>query len=601
MSEPNEQAESSEASESMTTDEAGDQALLDRALAPWRHFLAVAQGQEPADLLLRNARMVNVASGEIEPVNVAICDRRIVSIGDRDDGVQEVDLDGAYLAPSFIDGHVHVESSMLWIDQFARAVVPHGTGAVVTDPHEIANVAGLPGIEALMTASEDLPLGVFFTIPSCVPASPFETAGAVMTPAVIAEALTLPRVVGLGEMMNFPGLLAGDPTIGTILSLPAARRDGHSPGLRGPALDAYIGSGIGSDHESTTLEEAREKLRRGLMLMIREGSTEHNLLELLPLVDDQTFPRCCFCSDDRDCATLLNDGHMDAVLRKAIGAGLDPVRAIRMATLATAEYWRLTGFGQIAPGYLANLVTFERLEDIRPDLVFYRGELVAEAGQSQFLPNAPVPSALRDTIHLSMPDNGAADPLTVEDLRLPAPDGDPGTMIAVGAIPGQIVTRRVEVEPLVRDGEVLADPSRDLVKLVVVERHHATGNVGLGLLQGFGLKAGAMASSVAHDAHNIVAAGVDDGDILKAIQAVAEMEGGLAAVRNGQVLATLPLPIAGILSPEPLEVVAAAHDTLEEVAHQLGSQVPAPFGLLSFMALSVIPEVRVTDQGLIEL
>ncbi|HLI51415.1 MAG TPA: adenine deaminase [Thermomicrobiaceae bacterium] len=567
----------------------------------WRHFLAVAQGQEPGDLLLRNARMINVASGEIEPVNVVICDGRIAAIGDRDEGEQEIDLAGAYLAPSFIDGHVHVESSMLWIDQFARAVVPHGTGAVVTDPHEIANVAGLPGIEALMTASEELPLGVFFTIPSCVPASPFESAGAVMTPEVIAEALTLPRVVGLGEMMNFPGLLAGDPTIGEILTLPAPRRDGHAPGLRGSALMAYIGSGIGSDHESTELEEAREKLRRGLMIMIREGSTEHNLLELLPLVDDETYPRCCFCSDDRDCATLLNDGHMDAVLRKAIGAGLDPVRAIRMATLATAEYWRLTGFGQIAPGYQANLVTFDRLEEIRPDLVFYQGELVAQSGQSRFLPNSTVPSALRDTIHISAPDEAAAEPVTIADLRLPAPAGDAGPMVAVGAIPGQIVTRRVEVEPLVRDGEVLADPSRDLIKLVVVERHHATGNIGRGLLHGFGLKAGAMASSVAHDAHNIVAAGVDDADILKAIRTVAEMEGGLAAVRDGEVLATLPLPIAGILSPEPLEVVAAAHDRLEEVAHQLGSQVPAPFGLLSFMALSVIPEVRVTDRGLIEL
>lgn len=558
-------------------------------LEEWQRFLAVAQGEARADLVLRDARLVNVASGEIERVDVAVVDGRIAGIGDYADGAEEIDLAGDYLAPAFIDAHFHVESSLLWIDQFARAVVPRGTGAVVTDPHEIANVAGLVGIKALMEASEGLPLGLFFTIPSCVPASPMESPGAEMTTEIIAEALKLPRVVGLGEMMNFPGVLAGDPAIFDKLSLPAARRDGHAPGVRGRALNAYIGSGMTSDHESTELEEAREKLRRGMTLMIREGSSEHNLLDLLPLVDDHTYPRCCFCSDDRDCHSLLHEGHMDAVLRKAIGAGLDPIRAIRMATLNTAEYWRLDGYGQVAPGYRANLVVFDQLEDIRPRLVFHDGRLVAEGGRALFEADAPVPAALLGTMHMA--------PISLEDLRLPAEQA----RIAVGAIPGQIVTNKIEVEPTVVDGFAVADPSRDLLKLVTVERHHATGRVGVGLVQGFELSKGALASSVAHDAHNIVAVGADDRDLLLAIETVAGMEGGLAAVIDGQVVASLALPVAGILSPRPLEEVAAAYDELESTARALGSRLPSPFGLLSFMALSVIPAARVTDRGLVTL
>ncbi|MGA7670698.1 MAG: adenine deaminase, partial [Nitrolancea sp.] len=470
---------------------------------------------------------------------------------------------------------------------FARAVVPHGTGAVVTDPHEIANVAGLQGIEALMTASRGLPVDLFFTIPSCVPASPMESSGAEMTTEIIRQALELPNVVGLGEMMNFPGVLSGDEGIFEKLALPFPRRDGHAPGLRGLAVNAYAGSGMSSDHESTELEEAREKLRRGMMIMIREGSTEHNLLELLPLVTDATYPRCCFASDDRDCATLLHDGHMDAVLRKAIGAGLDPIRAIRMATLSTAEYWRLPWIGQVAPGYRANLVVFERLDDLRPNLVMFDGAEVARDGKPLFDSSADVPESLLNTVHVGN--------LELEDL---APRAE-GSMIAVGAIPGQIVTRKLEVRPKAENGRLVSDVERDLLKLVVVERHHATGRVGVGLVSGFGLREGALASSIAHDAHNIVAVGVRDADILQAIRAVADMQGGLAAVRDGDVIERLPLPIAGILSPEPLEQVTERYERLEEIARSFGSDVPAPFGLLSFMALSVIPEARVTDRGLV--
>ncbi|HEX3721654.1 MAG TPA: adenine deaminase [Nitrolancea sp.] len=553
----------------------------------WRRFLAVAERREAADLLWRDVRMVNVASGEIERVNIAIADGIIAGIGDYTEAERVIDLSGDYLAPSFIDGHVHVESSMLWVDQFARAVVPHGTGAVVTDPHEIANVAGLPGIKALMAAAQSQPLDLYFTIPSCVPASSHESSGAEMTTEIIREALTLPNVVGLGEMMNFPGVLSGDESIFAKLALPAARRDGHAPGVRGDSINAYAGSGMTSDHESTELEEAREKLRRGMMLMIREGSTEHNLLELLPLVDDRTYPRCCFASDDRDCATLLHDGHIDAVLRKAIAAGLDPIRAIRMATLATAEYWRLPKIGQIAPGFRANAVVFSELNDIRPQAVFFDGTLVAERGRPLIDAPADVPETLLATVHMA--------PLDIDQLRPVASEH----MVAVGAIPGQIVTQKLEVQPKIEDGRLVADVDRDLLKLVVVERHHATGRVGVGLVSGFGLNAGALASSIAHDAHNIVAVGVDDRDILAAVQVVAEMQGGLAVVCEGSVLAQLALPIGGILSPEPLEEVTAQYEALEDLARSLGSQVPAPFGLLSFMALSVIPAARVTDQGIV--
>lgn len=561
----------------------------DLTLEQWRRLLRVALAEEPADLVLRHGRVINVASGEIEEADVAIVYGRIVGIGSYPTGQQEIDLAGAYLAPSFIDGHVHVESSLLWIDQFARAVVPHGTGAVVTDPHEIANVVGLPGIRVLAEAAASLPLGVFFTIPSCVPASAQESPGAVMDVEAITAGLALPNAVALGEMMNFPGVLSGDPEIYEKLRLPARRRDGHAPGLRGPRLNAYIASGMGSDHESTQLEEAREKLRRGLRVMIREGSTERNLLELLPLVTEATYPRCCFASDDRDCATLLHDGHMDAILRKAIAAGLDPLRAVRLATLNTAEYWGLDGYGLIAPGYWANLVAFERLDDIRPSLVLFKGQVVARDGKPTFEVAQAIPEWLLDTVHVA--------PITREQLRIAPAE----RMTAVEAIPGQIVTRAIEVEPTVRDGEVVADPARDLLKLVVVERHRSTGRIGVGLVRGFGLKRGALASSIAHDAHNIVVVGVDDDDILDAIAAVVEMRGGLAAVAERTVRARLPLPVAGLLSPEPLEVVAARYEEVEAAAREFGSAVPAPFALLSFMALSVIPEARVTDRGLVLL
>lgn len=554
----------------------------------WRRRLRVAQGVEPADLVIADGTVVDVFSGELIRADVAIANGRIAAVGQYPDAFERIDAAGLFVAPSFVDAHIHLESALVWPPEFARAVVPHGTGLVVTDPHEIANVAGLAGIDALRQAARGLPLHVRITVPSCVPASEHESSGARLEAAEIAQALAWPESVGLGELMNFPGVLRGDDAIAAKLAVAPGRRDGHAPALRGAALQAYAGSGIDSDHESTNLHEAREKLRAGLMIMIREGSTERNLHELLPLVTNETYPRCCFASDDRDCHTLLRDGHIDETLRRAVAAGLDPIRAIRMATWNPADYWRIPRIGAVAPGYEANLVLLRDLTRFEVAATLFQGRVVARDGAyTEQAPIADVPDFLVQTMNPA--------PVLLRDLALPAERATE----AVEVIPGQIVTRRVAVEPRLSGDVAVADPGRDLLKLVCVERHRATGRVGVGYVRGFGLTKGAIASTIAHDAHNIVAIGVDDVDILGAIAIVAESQGGLAAVRSGQVLGHLPLPIAGLLSDRPLPEVAETYDRIEAIARDLGSGLPSPFGVLAFMALSVIPEARVTDRGFV--
>ncbi|MEA2529508.1 MAG: adenine deaminase [Thermomicrobiales bacterium] len=570
---------------SAVTEETGFDAMA------WRRRLVAARGTGPADLLLVGGKVVNVFSGELEEADVAIVGNRIAYVGSFGRAWETIDVRGKIIAPSFIDAHVHVESSLVWLPEFARAVVPHGTGVVVTDPHELANVAGLPALLALREAARGLPLHLRFTAPSCVPASANESPGARFGVEEIADVLRWPETVGLGELMNFPGVLSGDPEIAAKLRIShGRRRDGHAPGLRASAMQAYAGTGIGSDHESTTFEEAQAKLRAGLMIMIREGSSEHNLHDLLPLVNDQTYPRCCFASDDRDCHTLLHDGHIDQSLRLAIAEGLDPIRAIRMATWNAADYWRLDGIGAVAPGYEANLVVLDDLERLKVAMTLFQGKVVARDGVLVGdLPASPAPDFLLHSVNVA--------PIMLSDLRL-APET---ARLAVEVIPGQIVTRVAQVEPIVEEGWAVADPSRDLLKLVCVERHHATGRVGVGYVKGFGLKRGALASTIAHDAHNIIAVGTADADILAAVATVADTQGGLAAVAEGLVLAHLPLPIAGLLSDRPLEEVAATYDQLEGTARGLGSNLPSPFGLLAFMALSVIPAARVTDRGFLRV
>ncbi len=562
----------------------------------WRRRVQVARGHAPADLVLKGGTIVDVLAGDTYVADVAIVDGMIAGIGAYDLAEKVEAISGRWLAPSFIDAHIHTESALVWLPEFARAVVPHGTGAVVTDPHEIANIAGLPGLTAMRDVARGLPLGIFFTAPSCVPASKWESPGATFGPEEIAEVLSWEECVGLGELMNFPGVLAGESGIADRLAVShGKRRDGHAPGLRGYDLQAYVGSGPGSDHESSMLEEAWQKLRAGQMVMIREGSSARNLDALLPIVTDATYPRCCFCSDDRDVHALLHQGHMNVILRTVIARGMDPVRAIRLVTWNPADYWRLEGWGAVAPGFQANLVVLSDLESVDVESVLYQGTIVARNRQmlhDDASPGArdnPVPEVLRNTMHLA--------PLFLSDLRLDPADASQ----AVGVIPGEITTRFLEVEPTVVNGWAVADPAQDLLKLVCVERHHATGRVGVGYVRGFGLREGAVASSISHDAHNIVAVGANDADLLLAIATVAELDGGLAAVCGGAVMAQMPLPIGGILSDLPLAEAAAEYGAMENAARTLGSELPSPFGLLAFLALSVIPEARVTDRGFVRL
>lgn len=558
----------------------------------WRRRIAVAQGLYQPELVLACGKYVNVFTEELIEADIAIDAGIIAGIGSFPEARHRIDISGQIVAPSFIDAHIHLESSLLWVPEFARVAVPRGTGAVITDPHEMANVAGLRGIEAMRDAAKGLPLTIAFTAPSSVPASPLESPGATFSASEIREMLAWPETVALGEVMNLPGLIDADPSIAEIFDASARHvRDGHAPHVRGALLQAYIASGIHTDHESTTIEEAEEKLRLGLAILLREGSSEKNLIELLPLVTDKTAHRFAFASDDRDCHDLLTSGHIDQTLRLAVAAGLDPLRAIRLATLNPAQLYGLRDLGGIAPGYRANLVVLRDLRAFDVSMTLFAGRVVAEDGV--FVGTAPVPAELPAELTSSV----RLAPLHRSQLRLEATSATR----AVEIISGQIVTRLIDIEPTVVDGAAVADPVPDQLKLVCVERHHATGRVGVGLVRGFGLKRGAIASTIAHDAHNIVGVGVDDTDLLLAISLIAESQGGLAVVADGTVLAHLPLPIAGLMSNRPAEQLATIYQELETAAKGLGSTLESPFGTLAFMALSVIPEARVTDRGLIRV
>ncbi len=553
-------------------------------------LISVARGDAPADLLLKNAKIINTFVGIIEEGNVAVYDDRIAGIGNYYKARKTIDLNGSYLAPGLIDGHTHIESSMLHPAHYAQAVVPRGTSALVTDLHEITNVAGLEGIKFVMDWAQKLPLDMFFMAPSCVPATHMETSGAEITAQDIKKVLKRQNVIGLGEMMNFPGVIYGDKQVlGKIAAAKGRVVDGHAPGVTNKRLNAYLAAGIGSDHESTTTEEGREKLRRGMHLMIREGSSEKNLGALLPLVNDKTYKRCFFVVDDRSCSDLLHEGDIDAVVRKAIQSGLEPVRAIQLATINIAEYFRLYDRGGIAPGYIANLITINDLTRLEIDMVFYKGRLVAR-DSSYLLPPETPSKELTDTVRIK--------PFSIEALKLTA-RGESFPVIEI--IPGQIITKKRIERVKTKDGVVLPDLEEDILKLVVVERHKASGNIGLGLVKGFGLKRGALASSIAHDSHNVVVVGTNDHDIFTAIKEIEKLQGGLVVCSDGKVLASLPLPIAGLLSPEPLEAVVNKFEKVEKLAAGLGNVPPAPFAILSFLALPVIPELKLTDMGLVDV
>jgi adenine deaminase len=555
-------------------------------------LISVARGDTPADLVLKNAKIINTFVGIIEEGSVAICGDRIAGTGNNYNHAKEtIDLKGAYVAPGLIDGHTHIESSMLHPAQYALAVVPRGTSALVTDLHEITNVAGFEGINFVMNWAEKLPLDMFFMAPSCVPATHMETAGARMDASDIKKALKLPNFLGLGEMMNFPGVINGDKHVLSIINAAKGKViDGHAPGVTNKHLTAYIAAGISSDHESTATEEGREKLRKGMYLMIREGSSAKNLDALLPLVNDKTYKRCLLVIDDSSCSDLLNDGDIDAVVRKAIQKGLDPVRAIQLATINAAEHFRLYDRGAICPGYIANLITITDLPRLEIDMVIYKGRLVARGGNPLFKPPKIPATELADTVHVK--------PFNVDALKIPAKDR---IFPVIEIVPGQIITKKRVERVKAKDGAIVPDIDEDILKLVVVERHKATGNIGSGLVKGFGLKRGALASSIAHDSHNIVAVGTNDQDIFTAIKEIEKMRGGLVACSDGRILASLPLPVAGLLSPEPLETVVEKFEKVEKTAAGLGCLPPAPFALLSFIALPVIPELRLTDMGIVDV
>ncbi len=555
------------------------------------HLISVAKGELPADLILANAGVVNVFTGEIEPGNVAICGDRIAGVGDYHQAKQVLDLRGKYLAPGLINGHTHLESSTLDIGQYARAVVPRGTLAVVTDLHEIANVCGLEGMRYILSCARRLPLELFLMAPSCVPATHLETSGASLEPQALRQVLRGRGCIGLGEVMNFPGVLSANESILSKIDLTRGKVvDGHAPGVTGKDLTAYIAAGIYSDHESVSLDEARDKLRQGMYVMIREGSSEKNLDALLPLVTDKTYKRCLLVVDDRSCVDLLRDGDIDAVVRKTIHLRLDPVRAIQMATINAAEYFRLDRLGAIAPGYIANLIVIGDLSSLQIDMVFYRGRLVARQGTPLFPLYQSSVGRLTRTVNIK--------PFNIEALKLLA-SGETEPIIEL--VPGQIITKKRMERVKASDGVIVSDTGRDILKLVVVERHKATGNIGLGLVTGFSLKRGALASSIAHDSHNIIAIGTNDKDIFTAIKEIERLQGGLVIAAESKVLASLALPIAGLLSDEPLETVVSKLEKLEQLAKDLGTTLKSPFTTLSFLALPVIPELRLTDLGLVDV
>ncbi|MBI5378770.1 MAG: adenine deaminase [Nitrospirae bacterium] len=551
-------------------------------------LIPIARGEAPADLVLKGGQILNVCTGEIHPGDLAIAQGRIVGWGEYE-GREVVDVSGLYLAPGFIDGHLHLESSHLTPEEFARIAVARGTTAVVCDPHEIANVLGQTGIAYFLGAARRLPLDLYLMLSSCVPSTELETSGARLTAAHLTPLMGMEGVWGLGEMMNVRGVLDRDPDVlAKIRSARGKRVDGHAPGCSGKDLNAYRLAGIASDHEATSWEEGLEKLRKGFWLMIREGTTEQNLSDLIGLVTPQAARRCLLISDDRSPLDLVREGHLDATLRKTIARGLDPVRAMQLVTLNPAEYFGLQEVGALIPGHWADLVVFEGLEKIAVRRVYKRGKLVAQDGRAlEAIPPLPPP-----TTRLNVRWGG------VRSLKVPARSRKMKVIVAQA---GQILTEQETHPPTVYGGEAVADPERDLLKLAVLERHHGTGNMGIGFVRGFGLRQGALASTVAHDAHNLIVVGASDAEMAAAVEAVINMEGGLAVVRGNNVLATLPLPVGGLISPQPAEEVAQAMERLLQATARLGSRLENPFMTLSFLALPVVPKLKLTDKGLVDV
>jgi adenine deaminase len=553
-------------------------------------FIKIARGDEPADLLLTGGQIVNVFSGEVHEADVAIAEGKIAAVGSSCAAKETIDVSGQVLAPGFIDAHVHIESSMVPPPQFARAVVPRGTTTVITDPHEIGNVLGLDGIRYMFDAAKYNPLSMFVMVPSCVPSTDMETSGATLRSYDIETFKDNPWVLGLAEMMNYPGVVNGDPEVLAKIKIFEGKViDGHAPGLSGLPLNAYLAAGIGSDHECTTVEEAREKLRRGMTIFIREATTAHNLEPLLPLITPATAARICWCTDDRQPSDLLDLGGIDYLIRRAIRLGIDPVTAIQIATLNPANYFGLHDRGAIAPGRRADLVVLDNLRNATTRMVLRGGNVVARDGQL-----LPYDRPKRDVrVRSSM--NVDWDKIS---FRIEATGRQANV---IGVVPDQIVTEHLIEDLTIENGEAVQDPGLDLLKIAVIERHLRSGAHTVGFVKGIGLLRGAMASSIAHDHHNLVVVGADDESMMSAARAAGKMNGGIAVANKQDILAQLPLPIAGLMSDQPIEMVRAQMDGVLRAAHQLGSTLHDPFMTMSFLALAVIPELKITDQGLVDV
>ena len=561
--------------------------FLSQKLMRKQKIIHAAAGREKADLVLKNATYVNVFSGELITEDIAVSEGMIAGLGCYE-GIQEVDMTGKIVCPGFIDAHIHLESSLVRPGEFARAVLPHGTTTVITDPHEITNVMGTAGIDYMLAATEGLPVDVRFTVPSCVPASPADESGAVLEAEDIDPYFHHPRVLGLAEMMNFPGIIAADAqTVSKIVISQAHHKkiDGHAPGLRDKDLNAYIAAGVYSDHECSDLEDAMAKLRRGQYIMIREGTAARNLEALVPLLRSEgLYNRCMFCTDDKHPSDLLELGHIDDICRKAVALGADPIKTVQAASLHAARYFLLNERGAIAPGYQADLTVLDDLESFRVTAVYKTGRLVYENGRVAPIAEPQIPAELAqkalDTFHLPR--------VNAEDLTPKRPLG------VIGMIPQQIITANLGFAEAV-------DLSQDLLKMAVVERHKNTGHIGLGYLKGYGLQAGAVATSVAHDSHNIICVGTNDADMSFAINTIADQHGGIVVVQDGKVLALLPLAIGGIMSTQSLVEVNDALEQAKAAAYALGvNRDIDPFMTLSFMSLPVIPTLRLTTCGVID-
>jgi adenine deaminase len=545
--------------------------------------LAVARGDELADVVIEGGKIFSVFTREWLETEVAICDGYVAGLGEYA-GKEVVHARGMCVVPGFVDAHMHLESSKLLVDEFARLVLPLGTTTVVADPHEIANVLGTDGIHWLADLADEVPLDIFFMASSSVPASKFESPRRALTIGDLQGLLRRRRVIGLAEMMNYPGVVAGDPDELAKLELDASHVDGHAPGVLGRDLQAYAAAGIRSDHECYTAEEGRQRLRAGMWVLVREATAARNVEVLAPLVAEFGPHRLAFCTDDREPEHIADEGHVNSIVRRAVELGVSPEDALVMATLNPALCHGLHDFGAIAPGYIADLLLLPDLERFEPEVVLKRGAPVEE------FPRPEVPEWVKHTVRVQ--------PTASNDFAIPWESG-PARVIEL--VEGQIVTKELQDEPKVEAGRAVADPDRDLAKIAVVERHLGTGRIGLGFVRGFGLQRGAMATTIAHDAHNIVVVGVEDGDMARAVGRLAEMGGGLVVVSDRGVRAELSLPVAGLLSETPFEEVVAASEACLAAARDLGCTFPAPFQTLSFLALSVIPKLKITDRGLIDV